>query len=247
MAIFEAAACCTTCHCCTSVTLSSLWNMKAPSSEEVHFTFPPSVSAFMFAINTPMNGIGMPARKCRMSRFAGKSSLLAAALGELTVVDGQVTIEGSIAYVPQKSWIVSGTIRCYKLKQATIHPDTEEHQYKHSPMRMLPQTCHKTSQGARRTLLTFRNVSHIRQKMSACCSRLNSLVQRPYLAYCRENILLGRAFDEERYQEVLRACALVQDMQQLHDSDMTHVGDRGAALSGGQQARLALARAVYQV
>ena len=47
--------------------------------------------------------------------FAGKSSLLAASMGELTVIEGQVTVEGSIAYVPQKPWIVSGTIRCHLL------------------------------------------------------------------------------------------------------------------------------------
>lgn len=47
--------------------------------------------------------------------FAGKSSLLAASMGELTVVEGQVTVESSIAYVPQKPWIVSGTIRCHLL------------------------------------------------------------------------------------------------------------------------------------
>ena len=60
-------------------------------------------------------------------------------------------------------------------------------------------------------------------------------------------MLFGHALDEDRYWEVLRACALDQDVQQLHDSDLTNVGDRGAALSGGQQARLALARAIYQV
>ena len=63
----------------------------------------------------------------------------------------------------------------------------------------------------------------------------------------RDNVLFGHAFDEERYWEVLRACALDQDTQQMHDSDLTHVGDRGSALSGGQQTRLALARAIYQV
>lgn len=80
--------------------------------------------------------------------------------------------------------------------------------------------------------------------------RTHELVRVKLLAHlvcCRDNVLFGHAFDEERYCEVLRACALEQDVQQMHDSDLTHVGDRGAALSGGQQARLALARAVYQV
>ena len=68
-----------------------------------------------------------------------------------------------------------------------------------------------------------------------------------WLVCNRDNVLFGHAYDEERYWQVLRACALDQDVQHMYDSDLTHVGDRGAALSGGQQARLALARAVYQV
>ena len=43
---------------------------------------------------------------------AGKSSLLAAALGELAVAEGQVSVRGSVAYVPQRPWILSGTVRC---------------------------------------------------------------------------------------------------------------------------------------
>ena len=62
----------------------------------------------------------------------------------------------------------------------------------------------------------------------------------------RENILLGKEYNRERYQEVLRSCALQQDVQNMPDGDATTVGDRGATLSGGQRARLALARAVYQ-
>jgi ATPase subunit of ABC transporter with duplicated ATPase domains len=42
---------------------------------------------------------------------AGKSSLLAAVLGELQGVTGRVRVCGSLAYVPQQPWIMSGTLR----------------------------------------------------------------------------------------------------------------------------------------
>ena len=45
----------------------------------------------------------------------------------------------------------------------------------------------------------------------------------------------------------MQACALDRDIQHMSQQDLTPVGDRGAALSGGQIARVALARALYQV
>ena len=52
---------------------------------------------------------------------------------------------------------------------------------------------------------------------------------------------------QERYAAVLEACALQQDMDNMANADETVIGDRGATLSGGQRARLSLARAMYQV
>lgn len=48
-----------------------------------------------------------------------------------------------------------------------------------------------------------------------------------------------------RYNAVVDACALRPDLDRLEDGDTTEIGARGVSLSGGQKARVALARAVY--
>ncbi|KAF8211356.1 multidrug resistance-associated ABC transporter [Mycena galopus ATCC 62051] len=71
--------------------------------------------------------------------------------------------------------------------------------------------------------------------------------QTPWLQYAsiKDNIIFGFPFDAERYQSVLDACALRPDLAILPDGDRTEIGIRGVTLSGGQKARVALARAVY--
>ncbi|XP_063224666.1 ATP-binding cassette sub-family C member 4-like isoform X2 [Bacillus rossius redtenbacheri] len=64
-------------------------------------------------------------------------------------------------------------------------------------------------------------------------------------ASLRQNVLFSRPHDQERYSAVLRACALQPDVRQLPWGDSTPVGARGVSLSGGQKARLNLARAAY--
>ncbi|KAJ2859812.1 hypothetical protein GGI22_002877, partial [Coemansia erecta] len=64
-------------------------------------------------------------------------------------------------------------------------------------------------------------------------------------ATIRENILFGEAYSRERYEEVLRVCALKPDLRILPAGDMSEIGERGITLSGGQKQRVALARAVY--
>ena len=102
---------------------------------------------------------------------SGKSSLLSAILGELEETEGRTFHSGSIAYVPQTSWLFSGTV---------FH-----------------------------------------------------------------NILFGNTLDETKYQQTVEACALKLDFDLLPDADHTLIGERGVSLSGGQQSRINLARAVY--
>ncbi|KAK7893415.1 hypothetical protein WMY93_022567 [Mugilogobius chulae] len=62
----------------------------------------------------------------------------------------------------------------------------------------------------------------------------------------RSNILFGKELNPQKYERVIKACALKRDMELLPDGDLTLIGDRGATLSGGQKARVNLARTVYQ-
>ncbi|KAL2060532.1 hypothetical protein VTL71DRAFT_9173 [Oculimacula yallundae] len=61
----------------------------------------------------------------------------------------------------------------------------------------------------------------------------------------QNNILFGKEMKPEWYQEVVGACALQADLDQLPRGDSTEVGERGITLSGGQKQRLNLARAIY--
>ncbi|XP_025614974.1 ABC transporter C family member 13 isoform X2 [Arachis hypogaea] len=102
---------------------------------------------------------------------SGKSSLLYSVLGEAQLAHGYIYCDGSVAYVPQVPWILSGTVR--------------------------------------------------------------------------DNILFGKSYDPVRYRDTLQACALDVDIELMVGHDMVYIGEKGLNLSGGQRARLALARAVY--
>jgi len=72
--------------------------------------------------------------------------------------------------------------------------------------------------------------------------------QEPWLfsASIRQNILFGEPMDKDRYRTVIKACSLTRDIELWPEGDKTIVGERGMSLSGGQKARINLARAVYR-
>ena len=85
---------------------------------------------------------------------------------------------------------------------------------------------------------------------SGVITRPETIVYVPQVAWVfsgtlRENILFGQPYDEHRYTRVIKACALMEDIQQFPSGDQLIVGERGVVLSGGQRARVSLARAVY--
>lgn len=85
------------------------------------------------------------------------------------------------------------------------------------------------------------------------CTNIAYAPQEPFLlnGTIKENILMGKPIhddsDKEWYNSIVNACGLNVDFEeQFHDGDLTIVGDRGVQCSGGQRARIGLARALYR-
>ncbi|XP_041973568.1 ATP-binding cassette sub-family C member 4-like [Aricia agestis] len=79
-------------------------------------------------------------------------------------------------------------------------------------------------------------------------AKISYACQEPWLfaGTIRQNILFGLPYNQTLYDKVIQACALIHDLELLPNGDSTVVGDRGVTLSGGQKARVSLARACYR-
>ncbi|KAF0687271.1 Aste57867_20972 [Aphanomyces stellatus] len=77
--------------------------------------------------------------------------------------------------------------------------------------------------------------------------RVSYFAQQPWIQNMsiRENILFGLPYDRVKYNRVLEACALQKDLELFAAGDRTEIGSKGVNVSGGQKARISLARACY--
>lgn len=83
-------------------------------------------------------------------------------------------------------------------------------------------------------------------KIYAIVSAPFSFRLRCFAGTIQQNVLFMEPFDEIRYSKVIHACALEQDLMLFPLGDATIIGEHGFNLSGGQKARLSLARAIYR-
>ncbi|KAL6807735.1 P-loop containing nucleoside triphosphate hydrolase protein [Trichoderma sp. SZMC 28013] len=90
-------------------------------------------------------------------------------------------------------------------------------------------------------------VPYCNGKVFLASSRLSWCEQTPWILNqsIRDNITGYSHFDQDLYDQTIKACELEEDFRQLPQGDFTNVGSKGLALSGGQKQRVALARAVY--
>lgn len=106
------------------------------------------------------------------------------------------------------------------------------------------------SVGSGKTCLLYAILSEI-ERVSGTLSLNGTISYSPQESWCfggsiRDNILLGQEIDRKKYQAVIKACGLERDLKLFPASDQTFVGEKGYTLSGGQKARVTLARAVYR-
>lgn len=56
---------------------------------------------------------------------------------------------------------------------------------------------------------------------------------------------MNKEYKKELYDKVVEVCQLKRDIEEMADGENQEIGEKGINLSGGQKARIALARALY--
>ena len=105
-----------------------------------------------------------------------------------------------------------------------------------------PVGCGKTS-----LLMTILGEIPVSCGKMSCIGKMAFVSQTPwvYSGTVRDNIVFGKEFYEQKYNEVIEVCDLEKDIASFTKRDLTEIGQRGVILSGGQRARVSLARAIY--
>ncbi|CAN0033043.1 unnamed protein product [Ectocarpus fasciculatus] len=114
-------------------------------------------------------------------------------------------------------------------------------------MAVLREIAPERASGVGGTTAVEGGAAHGHDERVSVLGRLAYASQEPWIqsGTIRENILFGRAMEQARYDAVIRDCALERDLSLLPSGDQTGIGDKGVNLSGGQKARVGLARMAY--
>ncbi|CAG2107357.1 unnamed protein product, partial [Medioppia subpectinata] len=64
-------------------------------------------------------------------------------------------------------------------------------------------------------------------------------------ATLKNNIVFGNKVEKQKYDKIIKSCALGPDLAMLPGGDNTEIGEKGINLSGGQKQRVSVARACY--
>ncbi|KAJ2715812.1 ATP-binding cassette glutathione S-conjugate transporter ycf1 [Coemansia spiralis] len=105
----------------------------------------------------------------------------------------------------------------------------------------------KTGSGKSSLLLSICGELEMAAGTGSVVGTIAYLEQSPWIMNdtMRANVLFGREYDADWFAKVIHACALTDDIAMWPDADLTVIGERGINISGGQRARLALARTLY--
>ncbi|KAG6461030.1 hypothetical protein O3G_MSEX012378 [Manduca sexta] len=169
--------------------------------------------------------IVMPQSYSKKDDFTRTHSI--AILKELPLSEGNVNIKGRISYACQESWLFPDTVR----ENILFGLPYDVRKYQESSI----------LQAILKELPLSEGNVNIKGRISYAC-------QESWLFpdTVRENILFGLPYDVRKYQEVCKTCCLLPDFKQFPYGDLSLVGERGVSLSGGQRARINLARAIYR-